>query len=107
MTTRFRNSVRGLVAVVTVAVGLSASAGMRCDQSVISRGFLTFEVEERCGPPVTAFSRVDYGRYGEPPVYVDEWVYELGSNKFRRLLRFEDGRLRRIETLRKPYRSSP
>jgi hypothetical protein len=30
---------------------------------------------------------------------VDEWVYDLGNVRFRRLLRFEDGRLMRIETL--------
>ena len=35
-------------------------------------------------------------------VQVDEWLYDLGSNRFRRLLRFENGRLVDIETRAKP-----
>ena len=46
----------------------------------------------------------DY-RYPGILVYVDEWIYDLGRNKFRRLLTFENGRLVRIETRDKPRRS--
>ena len=44
----------------------------------------------------------DVGYFEAGPVRVDELIYEIGSNKFRRKLRFEDGQLRRIEMLRKP-----
>ena len=78
-----------------------AHATMRCDQALIARGFLLYEVEERCGPPTASYSRVDV-RYPQRLVYVDEWIYEQGSNRFRRVLHFENGRLRRIEMIRKP-----
>jgi hypothetical protein len=42
--------------------------------------------------------------YEGVPVYVDEWLYDLGDNRFRRLLRFENGRLRKVELVGKPLR---
>ncbi len=91
--------------VLTALVSLPVLADMRCQQSLVRRGDLTFEVEERCGPPVRAHSRVEF-MYPYRPVQVDEWVYEFGTNRFRRLLRFENGRLMRIDLLRKPERSA-
>ena len=74
---------------------------MRCEQWVVDKGFTPYEVLERCGEPVYEFSRVDY-RYPGYTVHVDEWTYEQGTNQFRRLLRFENGRLVNIELRRKP-----
>ena len=79
----------------------SHAAGFRCDQSVVSKGFTFYEVAERCGEPAFEFSRVDY-RYPGYTVQIDEWTYDMGRNKFRRLLRFENGRLVDIQTRRKP-----
>ena len=91
---------------LTLASAPVHASGLRCGQELIARGFLLYEVEERCGQPVSTFSRIDF-RYPDRSVYVDEWVYEFGSTRFRRLLRFEDGRLERIETLRKPSLPRP
>ena len=60
-----------------------------------------FEVSERCGAPLAEYSRLEY-LHPQVVVYVDEWVYRFGTNKFQRLLRFENGRLQRIRTLDKP-----
>ena len=54
--------------------------------------------------PVGTHGRA-YGYWPYLLVHVDEWTYNLGRNKFRRLLRFENGRLVRIEMRRKPKRS--
>ena len=78
-----------------------AEANLRCDTSMVQRGFTLYEVEERCGPPVYEYRRTDY-RYPGYFVDVEEWVYESGRNRFRRQLIFENGRLRFIETRRKP-----
>ncbi|MGI9327871.1 MAG: DUF2845 domain-containing protein [Pseudomonadales bacterium] len=78
-----------------------AESNLRCAESIIQRGFTFYEVEERCGPPVFEYSRTVY-RYPGYLVDVDEWVYELGRNRYRRQLTFENGRLRRIETRSKP-----
>lgn len=63
-----------------------------------------YEVSQLCGAPVAEFSRLEF-LHPDVAVYVDEWVYRLGTNKFERLLRFENGRLRSIRTLRKPQSS--
>ena len=83
-----------------------AEAGFRCDTELVRRGMTFFEVAEICGDPVYEFAFVESRA---PGVYIriDEWLYELGRNKFRRLLVFENGRLRRIETRDKPSRSTP
>lgn len=82
-----------------------AFAGFRCDTNLVRRGMTPFEVVEVCGDPVYEFGFIDFRAPGVF-VRVDEWLYELGDNKFRRLLVFENGRLRRVETRDKPSRRS-
>lgn len=43
----------------------------------------------------------NYGQkyYEEVEVLVEEWVYDFGSARLRKLLRFENGRLKQIENL--------
>ncbi len=84
---------------------LPAQANLRCDVSLITRGQTLFEVFERCGSPAFEMRFADH-RYPGILVYVDEWTYDLGRNKFRRLLTFENGRLVRIETRAKPKRAA-
>lgn len=95
---------RSLALVATLGVVLlaqPAAANLRCNGHLVSPGLTQFEVFERCGPPLFEYSRI------EPVVEgvwidVDEWTYQPGLNQFRRLLRFENGRLARIELLDKP-----
>jgi hypothetical protein len=81
-------------------------AEMRCGESLVERGFTPLEVLERCGEPQFEMRWTDY-RYPGVWMRVDEWIYDLGSNKFRRLLTFENGRLVRIELRDKPRLPSP
>lgn len=90
-------------AALAASPGARADGNLRCDENLIQRGFTFYEVEERCGPPVFEYSRTDF-RFPGYFVNVDEWVYEFGRNRFRRQLTFENGRLRHIETRRKPKR---
>ena len=98
----------GFLAVTTVLTALSlgtstgALAGsMRCGDNIVQRGHTFFEVLERCGKPDLEY---DWDQRYVPGVEakLTEWVYEQGSNKFRRVLRFEEGRLRKIELRSKP-----
>ena len=98
----------GFLAVITVLTSLglgtsiSALAGsMRCGDNIVQRGHTFFEVLERCGKPDLEY---DWDHRYVPGVEANltEWVYEQGSNKFRRVLRFEEGRLRKIELRSKP-----
>lgn len=93
-----------LLTVLLIAAGLVADparAGFRCETELVGRGMTHVEVLERCGAPAFEYGFLDY-RYPGIFVRVDEWTYELGSNRFRRLLTFENGRLVRIETRDKP-----
>jgi len=95
--------VAALVAAL-LAAPAAADSTMRCDANVVSRGLTMLEVLERCGDPALTLHRAEIlvaGLY----LPVEEWYYELGSNRFRRLLTFENGRLVRIEQRPKPVLS--
>jgi len=79
----------------------TAFGNMRCEYGTVRRGLTPFEVLQRCGDAAFEQTRLELR---EPGYYVqvDEWVYQQGTNKFQRLLRFENGRLRKIELLDKP-----
>lgn len=91
-------------ALVIASTPTWAAGSLRCGVELVSEGQYAFEVLERCGEPLYQRTHVEYRGYDVGPfwavqVQVDEWVYDLGQVKFRRLLRFEDGRLMRIELL--------
>ncbi|MFW6093554.1 MAG: DUF2845 domain-containing protein [Pseudomonadota bacterium] len=97
------------IALLTVGLALAVSApqagaAFRCDTELVERGMTPLEVAERCGSPVYEFGWIDLRGPGSW-VRVDEWIYEPGPNRFRRLLTFENGRLVRIEMRAKPARS--
>jgi hypothetical protein len=88
------------VALVAVT-SITAADTMRCGDSLIQRGFTFFEVLERCGKPDLEYAW-DHSYVPGVEARVTEWVYEQGSNRFRRVLRFEEGRLREVELRPKP-----
>jgi hypothetical protein len=87
--------------IAALPAALPAHASLRCDAELVLRGMTPPEVVERCGLPVYEFGWTDF-RYPGLLVRVDEWTYEPGEHRFRRQLIFENGRLTRIETRRKP-----
>jgi len=89
---------------LTGVIAAPASAGFRCDTELVVDGMTPIEVLERCGAPEFELGWTDY-RYPGLFVRVDEWSYNLGSNRFRRLLVFENGRLVDIEVRDKPSTS--
>ncbi len=78
-----------------------AFGDMRCEYGLISRGLTPWEVQQRCGEAVYTDRRVEHRQPGYF-VHVDEWIYDQSDTRFQRLLRFENGRLRKIELLGKP-----
>lgn len=90
---------------VFAVVVTTGAAAMRCGEHVVNEGFSPLEVLERCGEPVLRQEWVEhYYPYG-PARFVDEWTYEPGRTRFRRLLHFENGRLIRITKQKKPVHS--
>ena len=77
--------------------------GLRCGDRLVELGERTAEVLAKCGAPLTrdrwTETRTHDGKI--LLVNVEEWVYSADDGSFRRLLRFENGRLRSIEALRR------
>ena len=91
---------------------------MRCGNKLIYLGAGGFEVRTKCGEPDDATQRTETRtssyEVSEPcpntqqhakcsrtvetsvEVFIEEWTYDFGPNRFTRLLRFEDGKLVRI-----------
>lgn len=99
-----------MVSVLALAASAAPHAyAMRCGITLVAEGQWTYEVLERCGEPVerhvrTVFQGVNtgYAIAGYSALWsvvVEEWIYDLGPHRLRRLLRFEDGQLVEIETL--------
>lgn len=97
-------AIAGISVVAVFGTSGAVAEPMRCGDNIIERGFTFFEVLERCGKPDLEY---DWDHRYVPGVEarVTEWVYELGTNKFRRVLRFEEGRLRKVELRSKPEAS--
>ncbi len=98
--------------IVTLLATLFASTSaqaMRCGVSLVAQGQWTYEVLQQCGAPIEQHTRTIFigvnegyainGFAAATSIVVDEWVYDFGPHRLRRLLRFEDGQLMRIETL--------
>lgn len=86
----------GLLVLLLLAPGRVVAENMRCGEYLIVRGYTFFEVLERCGKPDLEYAW-DENYVAGVQARVTEWVYEQGPNRFRRVLTFEEGRLRRIE----------
>lgn len=80
-----------------------------CDPSLLHAGDTKADAIARCGAPAasstweeprTTAVTVESGQvpYARSIVRVELWVYNLGPNQFIRMVRFEDGRVVRVET---------
>ena len=87
----------------TTAVTQAATDTLRCGSQLISVGDRMFEVQQKCGQPVSQdivgdketvnhFRQVDQ-------VQVQEWIYGPNNGMYQ-YLRFEGGRLVRIDSKR-------
>jgi len=88
---------------VSVALDAQAASTLRCGSQLVSTGDRTFEVQQKCGEPVSqqvVSSRevVNYYRQSEE-VIVEEWVYGPSHGMYQ-YLRFVGGRLTEINSKR-------
>jgi len=98
---------------------------MRCGTQLIVKGNSQAKVLKYCGEPVTKSFRYglrrgtypkrgedgewienerNYDYYGRTEVLIEDWVYNLGPNKFMRMIQFTNGIVEKIETLEYGYR---
>ncbi len=115
-----------MVALIVILLGIVFTAegmSLRCGSALISTGDTKDKVIKNCGEPQSKESWTEerypgyhhwpnysgYWSYEDyrdqyrvpyapsPVVKIDEWVYNFGSSRFIRYLRFENGRLKRID----------
>lgn len=82
----------------------SQAATLRCGSQLISAGDRAFEVQQKCGVPVSQEvigSKETYsGNYRQSEqVRIEEWIYGPDHGMYQ-YLRFEGGRLVRIDSKR-------
>lgn len=95
----------------SLGYGFSGDSPGPCTPSAIGSGTSEFEVVARCGQPID--SRVEWSALTVPGNYnhqntlqgvvpVQQWLYEFGSNEFRRVVVLRNGRVVRLERADKP-----
>jgi hypothetical protein len=100
-----RQVVALVLGIIAITAGAPAQAGETetciCRNGIVSRGDLIVEVLKKCGEPAQNFQRKETRivTKGISIVTVDEWIYNFGPNEFMYSLRFENGRVARIESL--------
>ena len=89
----------------------AASSSMRCGDRLIMRNDHVSKIERFCGEPESYVSTTTYKTrsrwdhfyhtyfYEEIPVILEEMVFNFGPNKFMRLVKIENGIVKRVETL--------
>jgi hypothetical protein len=97
-------------------LGLEPAWALRCGNQIVREGYRTYEVLERCGEPDYRDARVEYQSIRlrgsgvlQPgidvertvPINIEEWTYNFGPRRFMQWLRFENGRLVEIRSLRR------
>ena len=105
---------RLLPAVVLLAFsGYAGAESMECDNKIISQGDSISKVATLCGNPTqvdrTSLVRSASGGYingqwvasagAQIEIPVEVWLYNLGPDRLMRQIRFEEGRVVKIETL--------
>ncbi len=108
-----------LAMLIAIAAAPPAEA-MRCGSRLVSEGDPRDKVLADCGPPASAeaWDEEQYEYFGRPPdprqyreferygsayrvravVRVEVWTYNYGPSRFVDYVRFENGRVRRIES---------
>ena len=89
---------------LTAICGTSQAATMRCGSQLVSDGDRTFEVQQKCGAPISqdvigSKETFNSNYRKSEQVRVEEWVYGPANGMYQ-YLRFEGGRLTRIDSKR-------
>ncbi len=74
---------------------------MICKNGIVSKGETMPVVLHKCGPPSFTDRHEESGSADDTliTVTVDDWIYNFGPNEFMYSIRFENGRVKKIESL--------
>ncbi len=94
-------TLRALVVIATLfPVVALADDGFRCGNRIVSVGEPAAQVRNKCGAPASVDRHEEAYREGGSgaKISVELWTYDFGPSSFIRVLRFENGVLRRVDT---------
>ena len=82
-------------------LAFAAESTLRCEKGIVSNGDEKIEAKQKCGKPSSMEkSTIPKSRSGTgKAIKVEEWTYNFGPKKFMKRLRFENGKLRDVESL--------
>ena len=98
-----------------LALSMSEAYALRCGNKLVSVGDTKIELLQKCGEPIQVTHRkerypiriydyhLDDYRLSYEIVYVEEWIYNFGPNRFMQSIIFRDGRISKIESLSYGY----
>lgn len=103
-----------LLGLLVLAPTLARADSIRCGSQLASEGATQVEVWQRCGEPLSKFSKVEVisdelktknrngtsvGTVRTITRTIDEWTYNFGPTSFMQLVTFVDGRLVSVRSL--------
>jgi Protein of unknown function (DUF2845) len=103
-----RVAVLALLTLLAAASVLASDDTFRCGSKLIDTSSSRDEILQQCGAPTSRTSedipqqvrRPNGTTFVSGVVHVETWTYDRGSSKFPAVLRFEDGKLVKIEIVR-------
>lgn len=90
-----------LLSCMTILSAQAETSTLRCGAKIVNVGDRNFDVQRKCGDPAMRnFIGYTDGMRGGGDLPIEEWIYNrsLGSGTDYDLLRFEGGKLIRIES---------
>jgi len=99
--------IKGLLFAMMLVPQLGAAQSIACKNKIIDEGVTKAEVVAACGPPTQVTGRTGAlpPAMGEvtPPSsddgQIEVWIYNFGPTKLMQRIWFEDGRVKRVESL--------
>ena len=100
-----------MAAILACVPALAMGQSLRCDDKIISEGTPLAKVVALCGNPVQTDRKSVYYHPNESRGYrgnsltadievqVEVWIYNFGPDRLMQRIRFEDGRVVRIESI--------
>ena len=94
-----------LIPATLILLAFAAPAhALRCGNKLVTEGMTRHEVRERCGNPddasrrfETIYRQTQHHEAVAIEIEIEEWFYEVGSNRLDRRVIFVNGRVHQIE----------
>lgn len=98
-----------LLATLAASQALAQDDTFRCGGKIINTGMTMVDVQAKCGEPTLRnveevpqhVRRANGSTYVSGTVTVEVWTYDRGSSSFPAVLRFEGGKVKSVEIVRR------